>query len=431
MTIKIRGSFLLAVLLIAAAAQAQVGSTVGRITGVVREATSKDPIAGATVTVTGPALIGPPRTTLTDNDGRYSIVNLPPGDYDVTASVTGANPITRRVLVRANEATPVEFAWSPEMTAEAVTIVAEELHPTRPDTSMTGATFTMEKQNNLPVFRQYQSIVAFAPGVNTAASLGNPSIKGANDRNNRILIDGLDTSDPLTNTFSANLKQDSLATVQVLTGGFEAKYNALGAIQNLITNSGGDDFHFDVAFYTQQKSLQDFYVNGPNLFNGPRPFSGSDAPPISRYSASVNFNGPVIKHKLWYSAGLEWDRTSAVQPSGPPLNVQAPTRVFANWYPRAKLTWAPTDSDRIMFEGLGDPTTIDFVDNTSSLANSKDVLSQDAQLQGGWKAITELDHFFTPNIDGKILAGYSYSYIEAGAQGMVRGGVAGYDANRA
>ncbi len=426
MTIKIRGSFLLAVLLIAAAAQAQVGSTVGRITGVVREATSKDPIAGATVTVTGPVLIGPPRTTLTDNDGRYSIVNLPPGDYDVTASVTGANPITRRVLVRANEATPVEFAWSPEMTAEAVTIVAEELHPTRPDTSMTGATFTMEKQNNLPVFRQYQSIVAFAPGVNTAASLGNPSIKGANDRNNRILIDGLDTSDPLTNTFSANINQDSLAAVQVLTGGFEAKYNALGGIQNLITNSGSDDLHFDLSLYTQQKSLQDFYVSGPNLYNGPRPFSGVDAPPIARYSTALNVNGPILKHKLWFSAGLEWDSTAAVTPAGPPLNKQAPNRVFADLYPRLKLTWAPTDADKVMIEGLGDPTTIDYVNNTGAAANTTDPFASLSQLQGGWKTIGEWDHFFTPDIDGKVLAGYSYSYIENGPQGYVRGGLSGY-----
>src|SRR5947199_385535 len=136
-------------LLLAAGASVAVGENVGRITGVVREASSNSPIAGATVTVTGPVLIGPPRTTQTADNG------------------------------------------------------------------------------------------------------GNPSIKGGNSRTNRIMIDGLDTSDPVTNTFSANINQDSLAEIQVLTGGFEAKYNALGGIQNLVTNSGSDDLHFDVGFYTR------------------------------------------------------------------------------------------------------------------------------------------------------------------------------------
>ena len=406
-----------------------VGENVGRITGVVREATGKDILPGATVTVTGKALIGAPRVAVTDDQGTYEVVNLPPGDYDVTVSLGGQNPMTRRVNVRVAQATPLDILWSAEMQGETVTILGEERHATRPDTSTTGQSFTMDKQNNLPVARQYQSIVTFAPGVTQNAS-GNPYVKGANSRNNRILIDGLDTSDPLTNTFSANINQDALAEVQVLTGGFEAKYNALGAIQNLVTNSGGDDLHFDVSFYTQQKNTQDFFLSGTNLYDGPRPFSGADAPPLSRYSTSVNFNGPVLRHKLWFSAGLEYDRTAAVTPAGPPLNQQAPNRVFANFYPRLKLTWAATEADKVTVEGLGDPTTIDYVSNNGAAANSVDPLASTAQNQGGYKLIAEWDHFFTPNIDGKLFTGFSYSYIKNGPQGFVNGGVAGYDFNR-
>ena len=407
-----------------------VGETVGRITGSVKLAPSNEALAGATVTVSGPALIGAPRVTVTDNEGHYEIVNLPPGTYDVSVSLSGANPMVRKIAVRANEATPVVLTWSAEMTAEQVNIVGEERHATRPDTPMTGTTFTMDKQNNLPVARQYQSVVTFAPGVTQNAS-GNPFVKGANSRNNRILIDGLDTSDPLTNTFSANINQDSLAEIQVITGGFEAKYNALGAIQNLITNSGGNDFHFDVSVYTQQRQTQDFYLSGANLYDGQRPFSGADAPPISRYSTSLNVNGPIIKDKLWYSAGLEFDRTAAVTPAGPPLNKQAPNRVFGDLYPRLKLTYAPTTTDKVTFEVLGDPTTIDYVNNTGASANNTDQLASLSQLQGGYKAIGEWDHFFSPDTDAKFFAGYSYSYIENGPQGFVRNDVTGYDFSRA
>ena len=118
-------------------------------------------------------------------------------------------------------------------------------------------------------------------------------------------------------------------------------------------------------------------------------------------------------------------------PAGPPLNVQAPNRVFSDLYPRLKLTFAPTDRDKIMIEGLGDPTIIDFANNTGSLANSTDQLASIAQLQGGWKAIGQWDHFFTPDIDAKVFGGYSYSYIENGPQGYVRSGVTGFDFTRA
>ena len=404
-----------------------IGDTVGRIRGVVREASSKEILPGIEVSIASPVLIGGAKKAVTDANGNYEFVNLPPGSYEVTASL-GINPMLHRVIVRANEATPVEFALSATLMADNVDIV-EERHITRPDTSTTGANFTMDKQNNLPVARQYQSIVTLTPGV-TQNGTGNPYVKGANNRQNKILIDGLDTSDPLTQTFSANINQDSLQSVQILTGGFEAKYNAIGSIQNLVTNSGSDELHFDVSFYTQAKATQDFFLSGANLYDGPRPFSNAEAPPSSRLSAAVNVNGPIIKQKLWFSLGLEWDRSAAVTPAGPPLNVQAPNRVFADWYPRLKITWAPSDSDRVMVEGIGDPTTIDYALNTGAAANTTDLLASATQLQGGAKAIAEWDHFFTPNLDSKVFAGYSYSYIEAGAQGDVRGGVDGYDPNR-
>jgi hypothetical protein len=429
---KLISGYVAGFLLLAAGAVFAVGENVGRITGVVREASSNSSIAGATVTVTGAPLIGPPRTTTTSDNGSYEILNLPPGTYEVTVSVSGANPVTRHVLVRSNEATPVEVAWSAEITGEQVTIVATEQHPTRPDSSMTGSTFTMEKQNNLPLAaRNYQSIVTFTPGVTVNVG-GNPSVKGGNSRSNRIMIDGLDTSDPVTNTFSANINQDSLAEVQVLTGGFEAKYNTLGSIQNLVTNSGSDDLHFDVSFYTRTQATQDFYVNGANLFDGPRPFSGQNAPPLASYAASANVNGPIIKHKLWYSLGLEWDRATAVQPSGPPLNIQAPNRVFADWFPRAKLTWAPNANHKLTLEGMGDPTKIDFANNNTARANTDQNLAAIAQNQGGWKGIAEWDYFATPDVNTKVLGGYSYDMIDNGPQGAVNGlssSLGNYDAS--
>jgi hypothetical protein len=52
------------------------GEQVGRISGTVTEAATQAPVPGANVSVSGPALIGPARTTVTHDDGTYQITNL-------------------------------------------------------------------------------------------------------------------------------------------------------------------------------------------------------------------------------------------------------------------------------------------------------------------------------------------------------------------
>jgi outer membrane receptor protein involved in Fe transport len=397
------------------------GQEVGRIVGKVFEEQTGAPVPGAQITVTGTNLIGPPRTTQTADDGTFEVPNLPQGPYDVEVSYSGVKPIKRKILVRPSEAAPLEIAWSAELAAVETTVVQEERHLTKPDTAIAGATFSMEKQNLLPVPRQYQSVVTQAPGVNENGS-GNPRVKGGNDRNNRVLIDGLDTTDPVTNTFSANIGQDSLAAVQVITGGFEAKYNALGSIINLITNSGSDELHFIVSFYTRPKQLQTFQTSGSAgaTYEGARIFDTTPQPPANVFQGNFTIGGPIIKHQLWYSFGAQLDYSTTVQPSGPPLNKQAPLRVFQDIFPQGKLTWAPSSQHRLMIEALADPTYIDYENNNGTSANNTEPIAALGRFQGGYKILGEWDYFINQNIDWKLLGGYSYSTIDDGPQGKVR-----------
>jgi hypothetical protein len=397
-----------------------LGEQTGRIVGHVFEEQTRAPVPGATVTVTGPTLIGSPRQTQTAEEGFFEVSNLPPGTYDVEVSYQGVKPIKRRILVRAAEAAPLEIAWSPELAQVETTIVTEERNLTRPETTNTGATFSMEKQNNLPVPRQYQSVVTQAPGVNEN-SIGNPQVKGGNARNNRYLVDGLDTTDPVTNTFSFNANQDSLAAVQVITGGMEAKYNSVGSVINLITQSGSDQLHFDVSFYARPKWLQVFHPGGPQIYEQGKLNDVTAVPPQQNYQGNFNIGGPIILHKLWYSAGAEIDYNSRVQPLGSPLNSQAPNRVFQNIYPRLKLTYAPSSQHRFMLEGLGDPTTIDYENNAGGTANTTDPMASFGRFQGGWKAIGEWDYFISQNVDTKLLGGWSGQKLDVGPQAVIRG----------
>lgn len=419
--VAVRVASVVAVLLVLPRFAHAAGEETGRIIGRVFEEQTGAPVPGAAVTATGASLIGAPRTATTADDGTFQLPNLPGGVYDVEVAYSGVKPIKRRILVRPAEAAPLEIAWSAELASVETTVVQEERHLTKPDTAVAGATFSMEKQNFLPVARQYQSVVTQAPGVNENAG-GNPRVKGASDRDNRVLIDGLDTTDPVTNTFSANIGQDSLAAVQVLTSGFEAKYNALGSIINLITNSGSDEYHFNISFYARPRQLQTFQTSGSSgaTYELSRIYDPTPQPPSKTYQANFNVGGPIIKHQLWFNVGAEIDYNSTVNPPGPPLNRLAPNRVFQDIFPQGKLTWAPSSQHKLMIEALGDPAYIDYENNGGATANTTEPIASVGRFQGGYKVLGEWDYFITQNFDLKVLGGYSFNKLDVGPQGQVR-----------
>src|ERR1044072_7505330 len=81
-------AFVLAVFLpTSALAQASIAGLVRDRSGAV--------LPGVTVEAASPVLIEKVRTTVTDGNGRYQIVDLRPGDYTVTFSLPGFNAVKR------------------------------------------------------------------------------------------------------------------------------------------------------------------------------------------------------------------------------------------------------------------------------------------------------------------------------------------------
>lgn len=398
-----------------------VGQEVGRLVGRVTEAQSNAAVPGASIVVTGKALIGPPRQVTTDEDGHYEVPNLAPGTYEVELSFSGVTPLRRRVEVAPSVATPVDIVWSVELAQAETSTITVERHPTNPDSSMTGSVFSVAKMEYVPLARSYQSTLGQAAGV---IGTGNANVRGGTTRSNRFLIDGLDITDVATNTFRGNWQFEAADSIQVITGGFEAKYNAVGSVTNILTRSGSDEFHFSANYYVRPSRLQAFTPVGNQTFDGGRPFADDVKPPLGDNEFGLIVDGPLIKHQLWYSATFRYSKTTVVQPAGPPLNVQAPSRVFQLFQPRLKLTWAPNAKHKFSAQFLADPTTIDFANNTNggtSQANNTEPLAAFTQNQGGWHVMTEWDYFITQNLDSKVLLGFQRSGITGGAQGKVNG----------
>src|SRR3954470_10292957 len=102
---------LLALVLVSERAWA-VGEQVGRVRGVVTNASTGETLEGVTVEASSPAMIGQPRLTMTTRDGRYELLNLPPGTYVISFSYPGTVAATRKVTFRQGESVALNVDYS-------------------------------------------------------------------------------------------------------------------------------------------------------------------------------------------------------------------------------------------------------------------------------------------------------------------------------
>lgn len=390
-----------------------VGEQDGRVSGVVTDKQSSLPMPGVRVRLTGKNLIGGARTIATGDDGSYEFIALPPGPYEVELTIEGlqVKPLRRKIVVRQGETFPLNIAWTAEEAKQELKVIYEERRMTKPDSTQTGTVLTADQQARIATARSYQAVAQQVAGVTGG---GNPNIKGAMNAHNRYMVDGLDITDPVTNTFSANINFDSIESTEILTGGTEAEYNSLGGLINLVTSAGTNEWHIDSSLYINHQALSAGSQFGPQLYSGGRPFAVLKKSPNETYQANINIGGPIIKDKWWFHLSYQYQHTDSSINIGPPLNLQHPSRQFRGHYFRFKTAFAPNPKHRLTLAVSADPATIGNVNQSNFMLG----VAEDYQAQGGAFTILTWDYFHSDKINTKIQTGFQYSTIDTGPQGF-------------
>ena len=310
-------------------------------------------IPAISVVASSPGLMGS-STATTDDDGYYRIPALPPGQYAIEVKVDGFFPYRATgILVVTGQSAELKVNLQPASGSASVDVVAAKPVVDTHKTS-SGAVLSRESMRDIPNSgRDYQSLTGFAPGV---VGSGNANVRGSFDNSNQFYLDGVNNTDPITGTFSQNMNYDAIEEVQVVTGGMDAEYGrSLGGAINIVTRSGGNEFHGDA---------QLLYSSAPLRLA--KPLDGEVFGEYQNQSLALNLGGPVVKDKLWFFASLEgalFLKAADVDPSvGRPADQPLEARDWKSLYWFGKLTWQPSGKNRVWLQAQGDPTWIKNVE---------------------------------------------------------------------
>ncbi len=279
------------------------GTQTGTLSGTVKSGQG-DPLPGVTVTISSPALQGQ-RVVTTAVNGDYIARGLPPGDYKVSFAMTGMAAVERNIPVTLAGATKLDVSMEVTKHTESIRVTGEAAGPIA--STQLGANYRAEEVNKLPVTRTLAGIAANTPGITGGTVIAGQAdphtynanqvrINGSQGFDNVFLIDGTDINDNLFGTAHNLYIEESIAEVQVLTGGISAEYGRFGGgVINAITKSGGNDLSgtFRVDFTNTDWTKKTPFEESRNL---PRVDKTNEA-----YSATLG--GPILKDRLWFFGG--------------------------------------------------------------------------------------------------------------------------------
>src|ERR1051325_8751815 len=306
---------MLLALVITSLGQTSKGFIVGNITDPNTAA-----VPGVTIKITN-AATGVSRETISQSDGSYRFDAVDPGNYKVDVTATGFKSATKDVVVAAAQTTEVSFLLEVGNPAEIVTVTSATGVELQTQDGARVNTLENRQITELPVQGLNPVNLVFTlPGVADPGPLASGfvqgtefSVNGLRARANNQLIDGLDNNDnSITGQFYQPVLRDGYNEVTVLQSDYSAEFGrAGGAVVNVITRSGNNDFHgsvYDVIIPSKLAALSPFEKAGLELTKKPVTIEND-------YGFSVG--GPILKNKLFFFSTIQWSPFRASVTSSP------------------------------------------------------------------------------------------------------------------
>ena len=274
--------------------------TTGKISGTVVDENNQ-PLIGCNIVVKGTSL-----GAATNIKGEYFILNIPPGKYDLTASMIGYGTVTvEGTLVMVDLTAKTNFFLKPEtIEGDVITVTAEK--PTvRLDQTSMSAVVSSEDIENLPV-TDVGDVIELQAGIVRDPN-GGFHVRGGRSSEVSFWVDGVATTDSYDGSSGLEIENAGIQEVQVISGTFNAEYGqAMSGIVNVVTKDGGLNYQGNLDFFSGG-----YHTNHSNLYSISSPFSSWQS--FTDLNGDGNWDYGEILYDLngnntWDEGEIYWDR---------------------------------------------------------------------------------------------------------------------------
>jgi hypothetical protein len=245
--------------------------------------------------------------TVTGAAGVYRFATLPPGRYELVARLSGFRPArVVNIDLRLGHQLQIDVRLEPAGPDETVEVVSES--PLVVVTQSVHATnLRGDEIDKMPRGRDFTSLATQAAGVNYEAKLSGFSIDGSSSAENRVVIDGVETTDTWVGIPGQYLATDFVEELQVKSSGYSAEYGgSTGGVLNAITKTGSNGWHGDALLYWSSDALD--ASPRPTLRLNPSDSSRAEYVTYAedayhQLEPGFTLGGPIVRDKLWFFAG--------------------------------------------------------------------------------------------------------------------------------
>lgn len=346
-----------------------------------QESGVKGSLTGTVVDSTGGAIVGA-QTTLTcaqgsqtqgtNGAGLFTYQDLIPGNCKLGVEMKGFRRAeVPDITINVGRVTSVRVQLEPGSVTSTVEVVSSAVTV---DTTSTAVASNLNDDfyNKLPVQRGVAGLFYLAPGVVSGGGTGaaNPSIGGATGLENLYIADGVSITDTafgglglfsrVYGSVGTGINLSFVKEVQIKTGSIQPQYGgATGGVVQIVTKSGGSQYHGALAGYAQPYGFEAERSNVDD-FGLANPFGRVIHK--ANFDASGEIGGPIpliAKNKLFFFGSFDpsWVQTKGISPpleGNFALGPQQNRELSYNY--AAKLTFKLSDKHTLEGSVFGDPT---------------------------------------------------------------------------
>src|SRR5579885_727153 len=275
----------------------QVSSGVGSIEGTIADSTGAV-VPNAQVTVKN-VNTGVTRTTSSDSAGRYVVLSLPIGEYEVRAAANGFRSVLRSgVTLQIGQTAVVDFTLEVGQVNETVSV--NEAAPVIESANATiGEVIQNQEVLALPLNgRSYTQLAALVPQVvfggvavgttaqsNNIGTNGMFSISGSRPEGNEFTLNGINVTNEFTGGTFAYPPIDSIQEFKIVQNNYSAEFGGRTGQVIVTSKGGGNEFHGSLYEF-----LRNDHLDANNFFNN---LAGINKRPLKQNQFGASLGGPV------------------------------------------------------------------------------------------------------------------------------------------